>query len=185
MKISSKFVVSMVLLGLVAASPAFAKEGDKALDLTLDVATEPVTGFGSTVGFTVGGGYEIIDNLQARIDLSYYNWSQDVGFPGFVSESISVTRIPLDLGARYYIQLPPKGLSVYPLAALEISFDSFETALPFGFGKHSVDEVNAGVVMGGGVDYALTKEFSVGANLKGHILSDSYVTLGFGGTFHF
>ncbi len=59
-------------------------------------------------------------------------------------------------------------------------------AIPFfGVAKQSVDEVNAGVVMGGGVDYAFTKEFSVGANMKGHILSDSYVTLGFGGTYHF
>jgi len=179
MKISSRFVVSMVLLGLVAASPAFAKEGDKAVDLTLDVATEPAGGFGSAVGFTIGGGYEVMDNLQARIDLSYYSWDQ-----GFFGEELTFRRIPLDLGARYYIQLPPKGLTVYPLAALEISFDEVEVVLPF-FGKQSADEVNAGVVIGGGVDFALTNEFSVGANLKGHLISDGYVTLGLGGTFHF
>ncbi len=49
MKISGKFLACVMLLGLVAASPAFAKQGDKAVDLTFDVATEPVAGFGSTV----------------------------------------------------------------------------------------------------------------------------------------
>ncbi len=179
MKISSRIVVSVVLLGLIAASPSFAKQGDKAVDLTLDVATEPASGFGSAVGVTLGGGYEVIDSLQARIDLSYYSWDQ-----GAFGDDITYRRIPLDIGARYYFQLPPKGLKVYPLAALEISFDELEFAVPF-FPKQTEDKVHAGVVTGGGVDYALTKEFSVGANLKAHLITDGYVTMGLGGTFHF
>lgn len=188
MKISGKFVVSVVLLGLIAATPAFARQGDKALDLTLDVATEPATGFGSTVGFTAGGGYEVADNLQVRGDISYYNWSQDVVVPGFgfvpnISESFSYTRIPLDVGVRYFFQLPPKDLKVYAQGELEISFDSVDTSV-FGV-KETANDVHAGVVLGGGVDYALSKEFSIGANLKGHIITDGYVTLGFGGSYHF
>lgn len=163
------------LFAALLTTPAFAKEGDKQLDFSLDVAGEPANELDTTVGFTFGGGYEFMNEWQVRGDISYYNWDEDVPFFG----DVEYTRIPVAVSVRKYFALPPQGLTIFGQAGLELSFDDIEV------GPFSDDEVNLGLPIGAGVDYSLTREFSVNAMFKHHFVEDSYTTLNFGVSYHF
>lgn len=174
-------VVSAAVMGLASASPVFAKMGDKSVDVGVGFGTPPESGWGTGLGFSIGGGYEIQDDLQIRGDISYNKWSlSQYGW------TLSWTRMPIAVSGRQYIPLQPN-LKAYGQAGLELSFDSFESAWSWGATtyKGTASETNIGLPLGGGVEYAISPQFSVGADVKWHLINHSYFTLGVNAGYHF
>jgi hypothetical protein len=164
--LKTAFLVAAVTMCTAAFSPAFAKQGEMAAEISGDVATEPAGNLGATAGFTAGFGYEIVDDLQLRGDISYYRWT-DGGF--------DFDRVPLVIGARKYFPTPLRELKAFGQGGLEISFD--DTSFK--------DETNAGVALGGGVEYGIAPHFSIGSDIRFHFIKDWYTTIGFGLGYHF
>lgn len=177
MRFLSKVLSIMVAAGLFMASPVFAKMGDKSVDVGFGFGTPPASGWGTGLGFSIGGGYEIQDDLQIRGDISYNSWTLDE-----FGATLSWTRIPIAASGRYYFPIQPS-LKAYGQAGLELSFDSFEWA--FLGTTYSASETNFGVPIGGGIEYVINPQFSVGADAKLHLISDSYLTLGVTAGYHF
>lgn len=137
--------------------------------------------FDSGGGVNFGAGYLLstIDrNLQARIDLSYYDFSSD-----FLGYDLSYTRIPITVSARYYFPINDR-LKAFAQAGLETSFDSFES-YEGTVNKHTENEVNFGVSTGGGIEFYVLPEFSIFALGRAHIVTDNYFSMQFGAAFHF
>ncbi len=131
-------------------------------------------------GVNFGAGYMLntIDiNLQARIDLSYYDFSTD-----FMGYDLSYTRIPLTISARYYFPINDR-LAAFAQAGIETSFDSFESYE--GVNKHTENEVNLGISPGGGIEFSVLPDVSIFALGRIHIITDNYFSMQFGAAFHF
>lgn len=184
-------VMLMVFVIIGTSALAFAKDaksgkmaaGDFEIDGSFGFATGP-DDFDSGYGLNFGAGYTLgaVDkNLQVRVDLSYYAFSQDVNAFGF-STSIDYKRVPFTVSARYYFPIIDK-LAAFAQAGLETSFDSKESR--DAFGTHTKDEVNLGITPGGGVEYFIIPEVSVFAVARWHVISDAYFSMLFGGAYHF
>lgn len=173
------FLVCLAVL-LVVPGSVFA-EG-----LTLDVGgligTEPADGVGTGWGFTVGGSYDVTDALQARMDLTYIKWEDEVSAVvppfGTVTAKTELTRIPVFMGVRYNLKTK---LRIFFEGGLEVSFDKAEVTLSSSsIGTISADksETNIGFTPGVGVAFPISDLVELGANARYHIISDSYFTLG-------
>ncbi len=189
-------VLFIALVTIAAAVPAFAREGDKQLDLMLDLSTSPASGFDTTAGpiagLSIGAGYELRDGWQLRGDLAYHYWDRDVW-----GRSLSYTRIPVSASVRKYFTLPqPKGLKVFGQAGLEISYDIVETPYVYPVwigwtyygtaeGKKSDNKLRLGVPLTTGAEYEINSQYSVGASVTAHVVNDSYLTVGLAGSYHF
>ncbi len=181
-------LAALVLFGMTAT--AFAKpsrssssSSDEAeIDASLVVATAPASGFDTGIGVTVGAGKmfpQIDRNFQGRVELSYLSWSAtEFGF------DVTFTRVPLDLGARYFIPTSNADVKIYVQGMLELSFDKEETGVPF-FGTVSASTTNLGVVPGAGIDYRINPNLSIVADVRAHLISGSYLTLQGGVAYHF
>ena len=169
-------VISLVSIFLLITKITFAKEG-----ISIDVAgifgSEPSDGLGSTFGFGIGAGKEMEENVQVRVDINYYNWSENEG--GVDSE---YRRIPIFFGSRYL--QPMERIRLYGEAGLEISFDKAKAGMTIGSGSYSVSasaeesEIHFGLTPGFGVEYDISDNLTAGLNLRYHIITDSYFTTG-------
>lgn len=168
------FLAFVMLLAVILPSAAVSREGDAQVDFSLDIATEPARDFDAELGFTLGGGYQFMDEWQLRGDLSYYSWDRG----NFFSDE-EFTRIPVSASVRKYFTLPPPGLKVFGQAGVEISFDDNE------FRGGSDDDVNVGLPIAGGVDYSFRPEWSVNGTVKHHFVEHDYTTINFGISYHF
>ncbi len=73
-------------------------------------------------GLNFGAGYTFPDiNLQARVDVSYFDFSYD--YAGLYD--FSYTRIPITVSARYYFPINDS-LKAFAQAGIETSIDSFD-----------------------------------------------------------
>lgn len=162
----------------LAANGAFAKEGDKSVEATLNYGTESFDGLDGQFGATVGFGYEVRDRLQGRFDVSYFRSSKDQA-----GMNVGGTRVPVDLGARYYYPLTrvDANLSAFGQGGIEISFDSWE---PDNM-SDSRSRTSFGAVIGGGVEYMLDRQFGATANVLIHAIEGSYLSTGVGMAYHF
>lgn len=182
-KLAAMALAMFLLVG--GATAAFAKssaapeKGMFEVDGSFAVATGPDS-FDSSPGVNFGGGYmlsSIDKNLQARVDLSYYNFSTTFG-----AVDLSYSRIPITVSARYYFPINDK-MRAFAQAGLETSFDSKDsTVLLF---KQSKSAVNFGLTPGGGVDFFVAPNVSVFALGRIHIISDNYFSMEVGAAFHF
>lgn len=173
-----RILAASALLTLGLAATSFAAMGDKEIDFGLGFATESFSGSGTGLNLSVGGGYEVLKlsaikggTLQVRGDIGYNRWT-DSAF----GADLTFTRIPVSGAARLYAPVANQ-LRWFAEAGLEISFDSAEVAVPtfFGGGKASADDTNLGVLLGGGLEYALTPKVFLNAALRAHLIEDSYV----------
>lgn len=157
--------------------------GDFSVDGSFGFATGPGS-FDQGFGVNFGAGYMLkgIDkNLQARVDLSFFDFDYDY-WGGGNAYNLSYTRIPLTVGARYYFPIIER-LSAFAQVGLETSYDSFDY---YANGeKHSKSEVNLGVTPGGGAEYFFTRNASAFALARVHIITDNYFSMQFGAAFHF
>jgi hypothetical protein len=117
-----RFLFILILLVFVKTPPnTFAARGDVSIEGLAGVGLWPEgqtkTDLGSTLGFGLGFGYEIIDNLQLRTDVGYYHWNKEVtGFfrscffgPGCTTTfDEHLTNRAAFLGMRYLLRLSPR-----------------------------------------------------------------------------
>lgn len=181
MKFFGQVVGVAVVLGLLSVSPVLAKMGDKAVNIGLGYGSAPASGFGSAIGFSIGGGYEIQDDTQVRVDISSFGWKQTV-----YGTDVKYTRMPITVSGRQYYPLQ-NNLKAYGQLGLEMSFDKAEAATSF-LGttyKAEASETHLGITPGGGIEMAITPQISVGADVAYHIITDSYFTLGVNAGYHF
>jgi len=132
-------------------------------------------------GVNFGAGYMLstIDrNLQARIDLSYFDFSTD-----FMGSDLSYTRVPVTVSARYYFPINDR-LKAFAQAGIETSFDSSES-YDFTVNKHTTNKVNFGLSPGGGIEFSVAPDVSLFALGRIHIITDNYFSMQFGAAFHF
>lgn len=186
------FIVMFVLMFTLVAGAAFAASAAPAIegDASLVIGTAPESGWGTGIGFNVGGGMmlpQVDKNLQVRVDISYIKWSMsDFGF------DVSFTRIPITASGRYYIPLQ-NNLKAYVQGGLELSIDKSEAVIPgftfFGVTTASQtvssSETNFGITPGAGISFDLNKNLSIVADARYHIITGGYLTLQAGAAYHF
>jgi len=175
-----------VLLTLGMTATAFAAKGDTEVDFTGGFATAPYGNYDLGWGVDFGVGYEFFDNftpgisgdtLQLRGDIGYHTWSASE-----FGVDVTASRLPVTVSCRYYFPISQvKNLRVYGQAGLEVSFDDVEASMPGFFGgpalKVSDNSTNVGVTPGAGIEYMLSKQFFLTANIKEHIISDPYFSM--------
>jgi opacity protein-like surface antigen len=168
----------MLVTGLACSTAAYAKEGDRSVEGSLNYGTEAFDGLRGQIGGSAGFGYDLKKNLQARADLSYFRSATNQA-----GTNVSGTRIPLDLGVRYYYPLPDidNNLTAYGQGALELSFDDW---VPAAY-RPTKTETRVGLLIGAGAEYALDPHFSALFRLQYHIVEDSYLSTGVGMAYHF
>lgn len=179
-----KVTISLLALILLTAAgtPGFAAPrsgGSYELSGSLGFATGPAD-FDDEWGISFGGGYMLnnMDNLQARIDISYFTFDRDI-----FGSSLEYTRIPVAIGGRYYIPMADR-LNLFAEGAVEVSFDDAEFTNFFGQ-KGSDSEVNIGVTPGAGVELFVSDTVSLFTAARYHVISDDYFSLHLGGAVHF
>jgi opacity protein-like surface antigen len=177
-------LTTLILLGQNATAFSKTVETPTGRDFEVDgsfaVATGPDS-FDAGYGFNFGAGYMLrtIDrNLQARIDISFFNFSNDVG-----NISLSYTRVPITVSGRYYFPINDK-LRAFAQAGLETSIDHFDYIASNGF-KQSKDEVNLGISPGAGIEFNVNQNISLFVLGRFHLISDSYFSNQFGMAAHF
>lgn len=171
-------VALTAILVMTLATGAYAKEGDKTVEATLNYGTEAFDGLGGQFGVTAGLGYELPKNFQGRIDVSYFRSSTTED-----DMNVSGTRVPIDVGVRYLYPVKEMGpnLVAYGQGALEVSFDHWTPAV----GLPSKSATRFGAVIGAGAEYALDQQYGAILNLQYHIIDDSYFSAGIGMAYHF
>jgi len=185
-KLATMALAMFLLVG--CGTVAFAKSAKSAsvsdsgvfeVDGSFGLATGPGS-FDGGPGINIGAGYmltSIDKNLQARVDLSYYDFSST-----YWIYDISYTRIPVTVSARYYFPINDR-LKAFAQAGIETSFDSFDH--PVGVVKQSKSEVNIGLSPGGGIEFSVAPQVSIFALGRAHVIADSYFSMQFGAAFHF
>lgn len=182
----NNIVIVLSLLFIIPISgiftPSYANDG-LIIDGTVSIATEPSKGFGNGLGFGVGFGMDVTNKtsirsgrLIARGDIHYYKWDTSV-----FGVDVTLTRMPVFLGARYYVPVKAGSLmALYAEGGLELSFDKSEAAACAGAlcVKESASETNIGIAPGAGVEFPLGQNLSLGANIRLHMISDSYLSIG-------
>lgn len=179
-RITAALLASFLLLSMsptAVLAESTTPPGSYEVDGSIGFGTGP-NDFDTGFGFNFGGGYMLDPNLQARFDISYFDFSRNV--PG---TSLDYTRIPLVLSARYYVPLFGEQLKGFGQAGVELSFDSFDNMDVFG--KHSKTEANLGLTPGAGVEYFFNPQLSAFALGNFHLVSDTYFAMQFGAAVHF
>jgi opacity protein-like surface antigen len=169
----------IVAAGLtMSATASLADRGDKSVEASLNYGTEAFDGLGRQIGVSAGFGYGLNRNLEARADLSYYRSSTNE-----LDTNVAGSRVPLDLGVRYYYPLGDidRNLSAYGQGAVEFSFDDWRP----GAYRPTRTETRVGVLLGAGAEYALDPHFAALLRLQYHIIEDSYLSTGIGMAYHF
>ena len=182
MKYAIIMAATLVMLVTSAFAAAYAKDGIL-IDGTVSIATEPSKGFGNGLGLGVGFGMDMTNKtsirsgrLMARGDIYYYKWDASV-----FGVDVTLTRAPVFLGARYYVPVKAgSSMAVYAEGGLELSFDKSEAAACVGAlcVKEGASETNIGISPGAGVEFPLGHNLSLGANIRLHMISDSYLSIG-------
>ena len=179
--IASLLLLSFLSLPALAAPAETATEqGNFEVDGALVFASGPDS-FDSGFGLNFGAGYmlsSIDKNLQARIDISFLNFSKDS-----FGQTLDYTRVPITISARYYFPLDNR-LKLFAQAGIETSFDDKDTSYGY-YGKQSKSELNVGITPGGGVDFSINPAVSVFVLGDIHLISDNYFSLQMGCAFHF
>ena len=178
-KITLLFLALFLAVGMTSTASAKTENPGVEIDGSFGFGSGPGD-YDPGFGLNFGAGYTFPDiNLQARVDVSYFDFSYDNLFGDF-----SYTRIPITVSARYYFPINDS-LKAFGQAGIETSVDSFDERVGFTYFKNSVDEINVGLSLGGGIEYYLVPQASIFALGRAHIISDDYFSIHFGGAFHF
>jgi opacity protein-like surface antigen len=177
--IMKKFLLVLFVV-LITAGSAYA-EGTT-VDFGPALGTEPVDGFGTTVGGVVGASVDfgkIIhkefnqrDRLRFRGDISYFKWTDEE-----FGVDIEYRRIPVFLGVRYVYPVNPT-FSVFGEGGAEISFDKVEVAVCVfnNCESDSEEDTNTGLSVGGGVIFNFSPKFRISLSGRQHTLTDEYTS---------
>lgn len=173
--------VSLFTLFLMAGiTPGvFAKQGDVTVEGFVGIGTGPddeEIDFGTGVGGGAGFGYEVVDNLQLRADLSFFKWKSDelsLTDPDFGTLKVTedLRNIPIFLGGRYFFPVAPRfrpfvelGVSVN-LLKVKADVELFGTSVSV-----SESATKIGVVPGVGVELMVTPQLGLGVDLRYYLI---------------
>lgn len=185
MKRNMLFVAILTALFMLGSlSTSYAKSGEMEVDVSGVYGSEPVSGFGfgGTYGLNIGGGYEVVDNFQARVDMAFLSWSATYDYGWGIKLDLAYKRTPITFSGRYYYPVQ-NNLLLYGQAGLEISLDTAEAAVA-GI-KVSESATNLGITPGAGIIYKVTPQVGIFGDVKWHIITDSYFTLQAGLSYSF
>lgn len=171
-------LLTATMMGLGFSQAAFAMKGDTSVDAGVGIGTSSA-GFGTGLGFTAGGGYEILNNTQARGDFNFFHYS---------SSGLSYNRIMFSASGRQYFPLQKK-LKAYGQVGLLISIDKVDlpsfTFLGVPVSGGSVSTTHVGINPAVGIQYEVTPKISVGAQATYYIITDSFLGLQATAAYHF
>ncbi len=176
--LATAFVFATVVPA-ASAAPASSVTAANEIDATFGFGSGPGD-FDAAAGFSFGAGTmlpSIDKNLQARIDVSYFDFSRD-----FFSTTPHYTRIPITISGRYYVPLDDR-VRIFGQVGIETSVDSKDEFTAFGL--QSRDHVRVGITPGAGIEFFFTPDFSVFALGNAHLVSDSYFSMHLGAAVHF
>jgi hypothetical protein len=190
-KMTASVLASLFLLSVATAAFAIAGTPSTAYamgtdDFELDGAFSFATGPGSFdagFGFNFGVGYALsaLDkNLQARVDISYYDFSYSYSLYGY---DLNYTRFPFTVSGRYYFPIVDR-LQAFAQVGLETSYDSYDYVDRAGR-KRSKNELNLGVTPGGGIEFFINRNASLFIVGRWHLISDDYFSMHYGAAYHF
>ncbi len=180
MVMRSAVLVGVLVLIAIFAGTASAAQGGTTVDGSLIFASEPASGFGSTVGIGFGVLADLPKNAPARDvklgirgDLAYFDWSEE-----YFGVGVSYTRLMFFGGPRFtFLTGGKSGIAPYLEGGFELSFDHSEVFVP-GLGKASRSDTSLGLAGGGGIDFPLSPKVKLGVNARLHLIDDSFMTVG-------
>jgi opacity protein-like surface antigen len=184
MKIKSKNVllkrwVGSFLLFLFVFGPvpfASAEKGDLSTELMLGFGFGPDDSsfpYDTSFGPGVGAGYEIADGVQLRVDISYFQWeaSGTVSDPLFApsTRSAKLRNIPIFAGGRFFA---PLNNNIHLFAELGVSanFLELKETDPV-LGTVSQTETKLGLIPGLGIEFRLSPNIGLGANVRYNLIA--------------
>lgn len=173
--LSGSLLLFVVVVGL---SPiASAEEGDGTVELMLGFGfapDDPDFKFDTAFGPGVGLGYEFSDGIQLRTDVSYFKWDDSATacdiFGACDSLSLELRNIPVFVGGRFFAPLTER---LHLFAELGLSINFLEVSLTDTASgiKGSDSQTKLGLVPGLGIEFQLSEEFSVGANVRYNLIA--------------
>ena len=181
MKRLTVLVLAVVLNVGMGIDTAAAQSQGVIFDGALIFATEPASAFDPTIGVGFGLSVDMTDRMDLgdknakfhlRGDISYFKWKESG--PGFKAE---YTRIPIFGGVRYFLPVQHDSIDVFVEGGLELSLDEAEVTLS-PLPKVSESELHLGITPGVGIEFPAGDTLVVGGNLRWHIITDDYFTLG-------
>lgn len=128
----------------------------------------PVYKLDSDVGFVGGGGliFGLNSNLALELNITYTEFEAKIA--GFKEGDFDTTNI--SFGVQYrFVGLPVQSLVPYVGGGLDVLLNNFSST----YGDNLDVDTVAGVHVSGGVDYFLTPQLAVNAELKGVLAPDA------------
>lgn len=115
----------------------------------------------SSLGFTIGGGFDDINNATLGLDYRYCIFDNFRINPSLTYnvKNDFLSAWAIDLNAHYVFNLSD-WFGFYPLAGLDLSFWKASN------GQVSYNETRFGANIGLGAEFYATKEFTIGAEFK-------------------
>lgn len=153
------FLLAVAVLG--ATLGTMAQKGEKAIGLNLSYGSEV-----ESAGIGVKFNYGLTDQIRLSPSFNYF----------LENDGLSAWEVNAD--AHYLFNVAP-GITVYPLAGLTFTHWKFDLADALGIegigsvlGDTSSSDSKLGINIGGGIDYKLTDQLSLGLELKYGIVND-------------
>lgn len=135
----------------------FAQKGEKAVGINLNYGTTA-----ESVGLGAKFQYGITDKIRIEPSLTYY--FGDTGM------------LDITANAHYLFDIAPK-LKVYPLAGIGFDMCRYETLVIKEYDEMTIEKETASCFkfdFGGGIEYDIAKNISLGLELKYDIITDGY-----------
>jgi len=107
-----------------------------------------------SVGISVGGFYNVMENIAAGVNFRYQMYGTDSG---------SLSAMMFSAEGRYYFPINP---AMRAYGALALGYDKMSMEVDTGFGTVEADDSALFVQLGGGVEYALSPVMFVGGTLR-------------------
>lgn len=149
--------IFITIMLAVSCLGTFAQKGEKAVGINLNYGTTA-----GSVGLGAKFQYGITDNIRIEPSLTYY-----FGDTGMLDITANV---------HYLFDIAPK-LKVYPLAGIGFDLCRYETLKQEGLGHYSTGKKTASCFkfdLGGGIEYDIAKNITLGLELKYDIITDGY-----------
>lgn len=170
------------------ASHASAAKGDGSAELMLGFGfgpDDPDFEFGNTFAPGIGLAYEVVDNVQLRTDISYFKWDDSAQvcdpFTGCADRSLKLTNMPVFAGGRF---LAPLTDHIQLFAELGLSFNFLKAKQSDAATGTTVSEseMKLGLVPGLGIEFRLSPQFGLGANVRYDLIAKGVGDFKEGGT---
>jgi hypothetical protein len=184
--LSGSFLVFLLVFGLLSQASAAKRDGSVELMLGVGFGPDdPDFEFGNTFGPGVGLAYEVVDNFQLRTDISYFKWDDSATvcppFNPCSDRSLKLTNMPVFAGGRF---LAPLTDHIQLFAELGLSFNFLKAKLSDATTGDTISEseMKLGLVPGLGIEFRLSPQVGLGANVRYNLMTKGVGDFKEGGT---